>query len=179
MSSPHSAKAAPRRHRPLRRSLFGSPCLVALLCLPMTLAACGETTPPPPPDVYTSRGVIRQLPANGAAKPEIFIQHEEIAEFRDQNGDVVGMESMAMPFPIDASATWNDLRVGDKIAFTFEMQWHGGHPLRLTEWQILSADTRLGFELAEEPSGESVSEDDAPDEATGAPETPEERADGP
>lgn len=134
---------SPRRHH------HAVAILGALLWL-STLWGCGEATPPPAPDVYECRGVVRQLPAAGAAKPEIYIQHEAIAEFRDANGKVVGMESMAMPFPIEPSMPWQALQVGDKIAFTFEVQWQEGHPLRMTEWQVLDADTRLGFELPPE-----------------------------
>ncbi len=175
MRSQTLTKLVPRHHRAHRRGTTSSPWLMAIFCLPLVFAACGKT--PPPPDVYTSRGVIRQLPSPGAHKPEIFIQHEAIAEFRDQDGKVVGMESMAMPFPIDPATAWDDLQVGDKVAFTFEVQWHQGHPLRLTQWQTLSSNTLLGFEMPRAepsvPSEEEMIEVGTPEDGTAEDETAE------
>lgn len=125
-------------------------------------SACGKA-PPQPAQVYESRGIVRQLPATNAPKPEVYIQHEAIDEFVDHDGNVVGMESMAMPFPVAKIDDLEGLAVGDKIAFSFEVRWEGGHPLRLTELQALPSDTRLGFEATPsepevntaEPTGEA------------------------
>lgn len=164
-SAPSYASISEARQFTVKRT--GRVLLGALLSL--GLIAC-QQEPAAPPDVYESRGVVRQLPGEGAPKAEIYIQHEAIAEFKDQDGEVVGMESMAMPFPVADDQPLTGLAVGDKVAFTFEVQWDGGHPLRLTEIAELPAATPLTFEVAAvESDADDGLADDSPPTEGGAP----------
>ena len=74
------------------------------------------------------------------------MRHEAIAEFKDADGEVVGMESMTMPFPVDDAELIAGLEAGDRIALDFEVRWDEGHPLRITAIEKLPPETRLGFE---------------------------------
>ena len=75
----------------------------------LALAACNR--PPAPPagavESYAMRGEVVRMPAQ--ATHEIVIRHEAVPDFRDDRGQVVGMEAMTMPFSLapdlPASAT--------------------------------------------------------------------------
>ena len=126
--------------------------LSILFVLPLVLAACGapEEPPPPPADAYQTRGLVRQLPSPDRPGSELYVHHEAIPDFRDADGKVVGMEPMAMPFPVADPAMLDGLAAGDKIDFTFEMRWEGGKPLLVTRLEKLPPETVLDFESAEE-----------------------------
>ncbi len=134
-------------------------CHLAALLLLGFSTGCED--PPPAPDVYHVRGQVRQLPADATGTPEgrrgaeIHVRHEAVPDFKNADGEVVGMDSMSMPFPLADIALAGGVEVGDKIEMEFEVSWHGdGNPLRVTAIEKLPAETRLGFEAAEPESGE-------------------------
>ncbi len=134
----------------------------AALLLPLlALAACGPSEPPPPPDVYQTRGLVRQLPDAGKPGSALLIHHEAIAEFKDADGEVVGMESMAMPFPVADATQLDGLVAGDRIGFTFEVHWQGGNPLLVTALEKLPPETRLAFEKEPLEEADAAETDDA------------------
>lgn len=116
--------------------------------------ACGPTEPPPP-DVYEARGVVRQLPAARSPGSALQIRHETIPHFKDADGEVVGMESMTMPFAVADDALLDGIRVGDKVAATFEVRWQGKDPLRITALEKLPPGMMLGFEEVKERAPDS------------------------
>lgn len=132
------------------------PWLAVILCL--GLGACSDTgsTPADTADTaeeasvqrYEARGLVRQL-----AKPpgqELQIHHEEIPTFVNMDGEVVGMGSMAMPFPLGDTELPADLQPGDKVSFEFEVSWTGSPPMRLLSLEKLPADTVLDFEAQDD-----------------------------
>jgi hypothetical protein len=135
--------------------------LPVLLAGAALLAACGPGEPPPDPDAYQLRGVVRQLPDPEKPGSAFLIHHEEIPDFRDRDGEVVGMESMAMPFEVAEPEMLEGVSVGDRIDFRFEMRWEGSPPLLITELETLPEGTRLAFEL--EPEEDSSEDGDAED----------------
>ena len=144
-TSPLSRFSYPRRH-------FARLLSVGFTALGlMVLGACSDTPPPESEETagqtYSTRGVVRQL----AAPPgqELYIHHEEIPTFVDMDGEMVGMGSMAMPFPVSEAPIPEDLAVGDKVAFDFEVRWQGSPPMRLLKLTKLPGDTVLSFENAE------------------------------
>ncbi len=139
------------------------PPLAAVLLLLATSTAC-DREPTAPPESYRVRGLVRQLPKPDAARGEIYIRHEAIPSFKNADGEIVGMESMSMPFPLADAELIAGLEVGDRVEMDFEVSWHGGNPLRVTAIEKLAADTRLAFETA-------ATESPAPPDET-APETP-------
>lgn len=134
---------------------------LAVTLLPL-LACSGE--PPSPPETYEARGIVRQLGAGET--PELLIHHEALPEFRNQKGEAVGMEAMAMPFPVAEAALVDGVEVGDRIAFSFEVRWDDGPPLLLTHLETLGPEERLDFELpTDSTDGDN---DEAPDDSTEA-----------
>jgi hypothetical protein len=99
--------------------------------------------------------MVRQLPKTPRAGAEVNIFHEDMPDFRSQIGEVVGMESMSMPFPVAGPEMLEGLAVGDRVEFRFEVRWEGrGSPLLLTHVEKLPPGTRLEFENAPEEPGD-------------------------
>ena len=115
--------------------------MLLALCL---LAACGGPGPEQPPEIYRVRGLVRQLPSGPGG--ELHVRHEAIAGFKNSDGEVVGMESMTMPFPLADASLAAGLETGDKIEMEFEVRWQGGPPLRITALEKLPPETTLAFE---------------------------------
>jgi Cu/Ag efflux protein CusF len=139
-------------HRRARRPL------PAAVLLTLALAAgCGGPGEPPnddptvdPPDqTYTVRGEVRGLPRKGDHPRQIRVRHEPVPDFVGFEGDVVGMASMTMPFPLADSVDLDDVEEGDKVEMTFEVRWEGSPPIQVVELHELPADTPLDFESAE------------------------------
>ncbi len=123
----------------------------------LLLAAAGcAREPAAPPESYRVRGMVRQLPVPDAARGDVLIRHEAIPSFKNADGEVVGMDSMSMPFPLADVALAAGIEVGDRIEMYFEVDWQGGNPLKVTAIEKLPEGTRLAFEAAEtEPDAEA------------------------
>ncbi|MEM1177339.1 MAG: copper-binding protein [Acidobacteriota bacterium] len=102
---------------------------------------------------YETRGIIRQLPS-GAPGSELFIHHEPIPEFVSIDGEVVGMESMTMGFPVADADTLTGFTVGDRVAFTLRVDFDGSPPLAIDGLRALPDGETLSFESADAPQGE-------------------------
>lgn len=132
---------------------------LSLAALLFAFAACGPGEPPAAPDTYQTRGMVRQLPEADRPGSALYIHHEAIPEFKDAGGEVVGMESMAMPFAVADPAMLEGLAAGDRIAFELEMRWQGKDPLLITRLEKLPPETRLAFDP--EPAGDEAGEDES------------------
>ena len=64
----------------------------------------------------------------------------------DADSEVVGMDSMTMPFPLADPALAAGLAAGDRIEMEFEVRWNGDDPLLITALEKLPPETRLAFE---------------------------------
>ena len=152
------------------RSLTSSTAvrLVAVLLL-ITISASCSREPEAPPEIYRVRGLVRQLPAPNKTHGDVLVKHEAIPSFKDADGNIVGMETMSMPFPLADIALLTGVEVGDKVDMEFEVNWHGGNPLRVTAIEKLPEGTSLAFEDAEpvpaEPGDEETA-DPPPEPAT-------------
>lgn len=94
----------------------------ALSALCLLVAACAPSAAPPAPAAqYQVRGEILRLPEPPAR--DLVIRHEAIPSFRNENGKVVGMEAMTMPFTLAPEVAVEGLAVGDRIEFTLEVRW--------------------------------------------------------
>ena len=110
-------------------------------------AACGGAPKAPatgPDATYSMRGEIVRLPDAGAR--DIWIRHDAVADFKDSDGKVVGMDSMTMPFELAPDAAIEGLAVGDRVSFRLEMRWQAGTPTTATAFAKLPAGTRLSFD---------------------------------
>lgn len=158
MRHPHDHRTTiPPRARRIARSVA-----VAALCL--MLAHCDSESDHAPgaddhaekPDArvhtYTVRGRIDRFAPADHPDGAVYIRHEAIPDFVNPQGEVVGMQAMTMPFPVDPSASMDNLAEGDPVEFTFELNWAPGPdkrgPYRITEITKLPADTALNFDAA-------------------------------
>lgn len=90
---------------------------------------------------YEVRGVVGGLPS--ASVPAISIRHEAVPEFVGFEGEVVGMDSMSMPFPLADGVDLAGIEPGDKVAFTLEIEWEDDVPYRISRIEELPPDTEL------------------------------------
>lgn len=166
----------------LRSALPVSLCLLLLAVLP----ACGGGAPQPPEDeapaaaqddgggdgggvqVYETRGQVTALPDPSNPLTNLRIRHEPIHDFVSIDGEVVGMDSMNMPFPVTEGVSLEGIEVGDPVSFTLEVDWDGDPAYRLTRIGVLPEGTGLTWGDAVPPSGtgsatESATEDETQD----------------
>lgn len=163
-----------RETEPAGRSWVAVVAAGCLVLAAMAGLACGpeETTGPavvssePTDATYETRGKIVELPASGT--PEgvgpgpsgaLRIRHEAIPEFTTDQGEVTGMASMTMPFPVAPEVEMAGLAEGDVVAFTFVVRWDGSPPYQITHLEKLPPDTELEFGIPGEidapvPTGE-------------------------
>jgi hypothetical protein len=64
---------------------------------------------------FKVKGVIRGLPGKGLAQDELLVKHQEIPDYRDQSGKVVGMMAMTMPFYLAPGVSTEGLTIGDAV----------------------------------------------------------------
>jgi Cu/Ag efflux protein CusF len=144
---------------------FPRPALATIvLGLALGAAGCGgsgstgakEAGPAEPPDqTYTLRGEVAGLPRKSDGLRQIRVHHEPLPDFVGFEGDVVGMASMTMPFPLADSVDLDDVEEGDKVEMTFEVRWEGSPPIRIVELQELPSGTELDFDSEEPLPGEN------------------------
>jgi Cu/Ag efflux protein CusF len=87
------------------------------------LAGCGRRAESPQAshaERIPVRARIVQLPA---ADNLIYLHHEAIHRFRDQDGKIVGMDSMTMPFPVAKDLSLQGLQPGDEVSATLQVDW--------------------------------------------------------
>lgn len=135
-------------------------CTSALLFA--ALAGCSnEATPVPTTevdpgivrtDVYEDiLGTITGMPIEGDHSSELKIHHEHIPTFRLKSGEinlnngVSGMNAMTMPFPPAEGLSLEGYEVGDKVRFTFAVNWGGRRAWEVTKIEKLSADAVVDY----------------------------------
>jgi Cu/Ag efflux protein CusF len=126
---------------------------LALTALLLPLVACGGPEPPAPPAGnadYEARGEIAKLP--DATSAQIWIRHEAIPDFRNEAGEVVGMESMTMPFSVAPGLSLAGLAPGDRIGFRLEMRWGDRAAASVARIEKLPEATRLAWESEAAPA---------------------------
>ncbi|MEM7583890.1 MAG: copper-binding protein, partial [Acidobacteriota bacterium] len=132
---------------------------IALAAFALLTTACQEEPPAAAPDVYQVRGIVKRLPEAGRGPQELSVRHEAIPEFRNMDGEVVGMDVMTMPFPIADVEMLAGLETGDRIEMQFQVQWEADHPLAITAIETLPPDTILAFEAQPPESAEGTAGD--------------------
>lgn len=140
---------------PTARGLAERTCAI-LAATALVLGACtggGGAAPATNGDVdtYETRGVVVRVPDPADPLSNLDIRHEAIDDFRSIDGEVVGMGSMSMPFPLADGVDLGAIAPGDKVAFTLEVEWEGEPPYRVTRIEKLPADTELDFREASPP----------------------------
>lgn len=150
------------------------PSVVAFALVLSTTAGCKKETPPPVPSPesvapapvaaaivaadaggnailpdrpnrYTVQGIVRSAPAATKAGKSITILHQAIPRFKNRDGEETGMMSMAMPFQVAAEVGEIPLAVGDKVEFTFDVDWEAQNPTTIVKMTKLPAETEIRF----------------------------------
>lgn len=139
---------AAHRHRQASRGLERSTALAgrraALLALSLlaALAISGCKDGGAKAASYTVRGELKSLPTEGQSAG-MSIHHEAIPEFVNLKGERSGMASMSMPFNVADGVKLDGLAVGDKVEFTFDVQWERNPAIQVTAIKKLPPDTAL------------------------------------
>lgn len=119
-----------------------------------TIEAKPETPAAPTNPTYSTRGEVVTLP--GIEGDAIKLHHERIPTFANKDGKIgkdsqgkPGMKPMVMPFGKAPSVSYEGLKIGDKVAVVFEVNWSAERPdqrIVITKIEKLAADTALDFE---------------------------------
>ena len=125
----------------------------AVLCISLVIGCGEESSPPPQPDAaeeiiyntYIMRGRITRMLDRSNPASELFIKHEAINDFKDMDGQAIGMPAMTMPFPVAKDVSLAGLAVGDIVQFTFRVTWRPRQSWQLTSITKLPAGTELDF----------------------------------
>lgn len=112
--------------------------------------------------VYEVRGQVTALPDPSDPLSNLRLRHEAVADFVGMDGEVVGMESMNMPFPVAEGLSLEGLEVGDPVTFTLEVDWDGDPAYRVTRIERLPEGTELDWGAARPPSGTGSATEDSP-----------------
>jgi Cu/Ag efflux protein CusF len=89
---------------------------------------------------YKVRGEVKGF---DEASGQLAIHHEKIPDFKNREGQKVGMMSMQMSFRTAEGVDGKSLAVGDKIEFEFAVEWDKTPPIVVTKVKKLPADTAL------------------------------------
>jgi len=147
-----------------RAARCGKPHPTLLLCVLLAaLPGCGggerapaeDAVTDPPDQTYSVRGEVVALPDERRPDDrQLRVRHEAIPDFVGFEGEVVGMASMSMPFPLAADVDLEGVEPGDPVEMTFEVRWEGTPPIRIVELEELPPGTELDFETQEPLPGE-------------------------
>ncbi len=118
--------------------LFGT--VFILILSAGILSGCGSA---PVLDRYEVRGVIAQPPHEGASGPELSLLHEAIPDFRNAEGETVGMDAMMMRFGLDPDLKLPALQAGAKVRVQFSVGWNRSPRLEIDKLEVLDPGTPL------------------------------------
>lgn len=102
---------------------------------------------------YEVRGEVTAVPDPDDPLSNLVIRHEAIDDFESFEGEVVGMSSMSMPFPVAGDVDLEGVEVGDKVDFTLVVDWEGDPAYQVVRMEELPADTELELGKAQPPGG--------------------------
>jgi len=149
---------------PARTVTRGAPW--AALALLATVARFGSAQsapedPPQPVRRYPVRAEIVHMPEKPGGY--LMVRHEAVDDFVDVTGDLVGMSSMVMEFPVAKEASVEGLKVGDKIEAILVVDWTRGYG-ELDHIRRLPPGTKLQFRKARPARKAPPSSEDASQE---------------
>ncbi len=105
------------------------PCKIAAALVLVGLSCVGWADEAP--YTFVVKGVIRAMPGDGRADNEILVKHEEIPEYRDSSGKIVGMMAMTMPFYLAPSASLKGISAGDAVELVVQQTLEPKHTERV------------------------------------------------
>lgn len=112
----------------------------------------GHVLPDRKPDAtYEVRGEIATLPTIGDKRTELRVRHEAIDDFKNRDGEMVGMNAMTMDFPPAKGVDLSNLKKGDKVKLKFSVWWGNSPAWLVVKIEKLSSETELTFGKANPP----------------------------
>lgn len=94
---------------------------------------------------YVIRGEVISLPQAGKPGTEFIIKHEPIHNFRNSSGQIVGMNTMGMPFTPSKGVSLEGIKPGDKIEMRWVVEWKPEAREYVESVRKLSIETQLRF----------------------------------
>jgi hypothetical protein len=130
------------RERAFRRTLF--------LLVVLSLAGCIEGEGGKESGrTYTVRGQVTQLPDPNNPGTGLYLNHEAIDDFVGRDGEVVGMDPMAMPFQVDEEVSLEGIGVGDVVEFKLHVDWGAQPEVEIVGLRELPPGTKLVYRAAQ------------------------------
>ncbi len=133
---------------------FGIP---AILCA-IIAAGCSRGTHEPSATAaidartYVIRGEVISVPQADKPGTEFIVKHEPIDDFRNAAGQIVGMNTMGMPFTPGQGVSLEGIKPGDKIEMRWVLQWKPESKEYVESVRKLPAETQLRFGEARPPA---------------------------
>ena len=102
--------------------------------------------------MYVIRGEVISIPQADKPGTQFIVKHEPIDNFRDASGQIVGMNTMGMPFTPGKDVSLEGIRPGDKIEMRWFLQWKPGVKEYVESVRKLPEETPLRFGEAHPPT---------------------------
>lgn len=118
---------------------------------PQAGESSAETAQAAPTDtaiVYEVRGQLVELPDPEDPLSSFIVHHEAIDNFRNMEGEIQGMDSMTMPFPLADDISLEGVSVGDRVVMDLVVDWEADPVIQVTRVEKLAPDTELDFRSA-------------------------------
>lgn len=138
------------RERAFRRTLL-------ILTVLLNLAGCSGREETGAGRTYSLRGQVTQLPDPNNPGTGLYVNHEAIDDFVSRDGEMVGMDPMTMPFPVDDEVSLEGIQVGDVIELKLHVDWETEPAAEIVEIRELPAGTKLVFRAAKPPETNKTS----------------------
>ena len=101
---------------------------------------------------YHLRGIIKGLPQPGQLPQSLTIKVGPIAHWVGLSGKVEPMMAMTMPYQIAHGVTLNGITTGDKVAFTYKVNWTADRMV-ITQIKLLPANTVINLSMPADSPG--------------------------
>jgi Cu/Ag efflux protein CusF len=102
--------------------------------------------------MYVIRGEVISVPQADKPGTQFIVKHEPIDNFRDASGQIVGMDTMGMPFTPGKDVSLEGISPGDKIEMKWLIQWKPGVKEYVESVRKLPQETQLRFGAAHPPA---------------------------
>lgn len=104
---------------------------------------------------YTTRGIVQSLPSADRPGGSLMVRHEAIPGYV-KDGEVVGMESMTMAFPVGEGVSLEGIEACDKVRLTFEVRTGEWMEMETLAIEPLPAETELDLPGADQGEAEAT-----------------------
>ncbi len=100
---------------------------------------------------YTVRAQVVTTPDPARPAEGLYLYHEAIDDWMGRSGEVEGMDTMSMPFPVAQGVPFAEIQANDKVEVTLHVDWGADTPVEITGIRELPPDIELVFRAAKPP----------------------------